>query len=389
MPSTDVQRHLDAFSIDVRKVVRRYPAVANYDVGRVECITSYLAGLKVDVRRVVKAYPTLLAGKVERYEAVVELLRANGVDVVKAVNCNPGVLKNRPDTLRHTMAAIAACGHSVADVVDRQPRILRSSTSDVAAMLQLHRRSVAATQQRPASGQPPPSPTGAPEAADPRVALLASLGLDADRLLRKAPHVLVYSLDKLQVSVAYLKGLGVDTARVVWKAPNVLSLVPETLQRRVRFLAENGLDVVRHINGCPNVLRYSAERKLRPTLTFVVEEMKRTTVELDAAYHLWSYSLEDRLRPRFQYLQSLGLLRPTLSSFGTYPDAQFASRLAGTDLQHYYTWRLRNGYAVPLLPTAADPTGPEEELAHSPSVGTAVSPAPPPSETEAPSAVQP
>eukprot|EP00667_Euglena_gracilis_P027657 EG_transcript_34430 len=142
------------------------------------------------------------------------------------------------------------------------------------------------------------------------------------------------------------------------------------MQRRVQFLAENGLNVVRHINGRPHVLLYSVEQKLQPTLTFVVEEMKRTTVELNAAYHLWSYSLEGRLRPRFQYLQSLGLSRPDLVSFGSYSDARFASRLAGTDLQHYYAWRLRNGYAVPSLPTDADPSGPEEELAHSPSVGT-------------------
>eukprot|EP00667_Euglena_gracilis_P016546 EG_transcript_17331 len=138
MPSADVQRHLDAFSIDVPKVVRRYPSVAKYDVGRVERITSYLVGLKVDVKRVVETYPILLTGQVERYEAVVELLRANGVDVVKAVNRDPNVLRRRLDTLRHIMAAIAACGHSVADVVDRKPAMLRCSASDVAAMLQLN-----------------------------------------------------------------------------------------------------------------------------------------------------------------------------------------------------------------------------------------------------------
>eukprot|EP00667_Euglena_gracilis_P017079 EG_transcript_17931 len=190
MPSAEVQRHLDVFAIDVRKVVRLCPAVAKYNVERVERITSYLAGLKVDVRRVVEAYPRLLAGQVERYEAVVELLRANGVDVVNAINRCPSVLRRRLDPLRHTMAAIAACGHSVADVVDRRPAMLRCTPSDVAAMLQLHRRSAAsATPERPASSQPLPSPAGALEAADPRVALLASLGLDTDRLLRRAPNV--------------------------------------------------------------------------------------------------------------------------------------------------------------------------------------------------------
>eukprot|EP00667_Euglena_gracilis_P013447 EG_transcript_13873 len=176
--SPELQQHLEGFAIDVRKVVRRCPHVAKYDVGRVELITSYLAGLEVDVRRVIDANSSLLCSQVERYEAVVELLRANGVDVLNAINRNPSVLHRRLDTLRHTMAAIAACGHSVADVVDRHPYLFRCSALDVAAMLQLHRRSAtSATQERPASGQPSPSPAGAPEAADPRVALLASLGL--------------------------------------------------------------------------------------------------------------------------------------------------------------------------------------------------------------------
>lgn len=56
----------------------------------------------------------------------------------------------------------------------------------------------------------------------------------------------------------------------------------------------------------------------------------------------------------FQYLRSLGRSPSGLGNFCWLSDALFASRLAGTDLQHYYAWRRQNGYAVRSLP-AADP----------------------------------
>eukprot|EP00667_Euglena_gracilis_P024660 EG_transcript_28515 len=65
MPGADVQQHLDTFGIDARKVVRRCPAVAKYDVERVQHVSAYLAELKVDVKHAVETHPNLLAGQME------------------------------------------------------------------------------------------------------------------------------------------------------------------------------------------------------------------------------------------------------------------------------------------------------------------------------------
>eukprot|EP00667_Euglena_gracilis_P011312 EG_transcript_11556 len=339
--SAAVQEHFEKYGIDVTKVLRRYPPFVSHGVERVQRITSYLAGLGVDVKRAVEADSRVLAGKVEKYETVVGLLRANGVDVARVVTRNPGVLKRRVATMKRTMAAIKHCGHSVADMVDCSPNILRSTEAGVSCMLHLQNMSTVTKDERSEQLAP------ATPDMDPRVTLLFSLGLDSHRLLRKAPHALNLSLDKLQTMIKFLAGLRVDTPKVLQRAPVILSLRVEALQERVRFLSENRLDVERHVNSCPTLLCCSVEQNLQPTLTFVLQEMGCTLADVDEAPVIWGCSLEGRLRPRFLYLMSLGRKPPKLTRLAIPADKVFATQTAGKHLHHYYDWRLQNGYSVP------------------------------------------
>eukprot|EP00667_Euglena_gracilis_P018753 EG_transcript_19975 len=222
LPRAEVRQHLEEYGIDVLKVAKRYPPLERYDLERVAVVTSYLAGLGVDVKLAVEKYPIVLAGSVEKYEAVVGLLRANGVDVAHAVTRNPGVLHRRIETLQRSMAAIAHCGHSVAAVVRRLPVILRASLASISAMLQLH--SLAMPLEDGSAAVPL-------ELADPTVALFSSVGLDAGRLLKKAPGAFNLGIGHLQTAVANLERIGVDVPKVLHSAPTVLSLHPETPRR--------------------------------------------------------------------------------------------------------------------------------------------------------------
>eukprot|EP00667_Euglena_gracilis_P015482 EG_transcript_16112 len=226
LPRAEVQQHLEEYDIDVLKVAKRFPPLERYDLERVAVVTSFLAGLGVDVKRAVEAYPLVLGGKVEKYEAVVGLLRANGVDVANAVTRNPNVLARRVETLQRTMAAIARCGHSVAAVVRRQPAILRANPAGISAMLQLHSLTM------PLEDGSAAVPL---ELADPMVALFSSVGLDAGRLLKRAPGAFNFSVGYLQAAVANLERIGVDVPKVLHSAPTVLTLLPETPQRVVQF----------------------------------------------------------------------------------------------------------------------------------------------------------
>eukprot|EP00667_Euglena_gracilis_P013967 EG_transcript_14436 len=323
--SVAVQAHLESYGIDVQKVVQRYPPVASYDVERVQKLTAYLARLGVDVKRVVEHHSVVLAGRVEAYEAAVQLLRDNGVDVARAINAYAGVLQRRISTVQRTMSAISNCGHSPADVVNRDPRILRSSLSDL---------SILASQ-----GQIDTS-------LYPKMALLTSLGLDVNRLLKKMPSGLSCSVDKIQITVDYLNMLGVDVPKVLHSAPSILGPRADSLKQRVHFLETNGFDVVRQVNGFPQVLLISVEHKLQPLLNFVVQEMRRSPCHLKTAYSIWGYDLKGRLRPRFLYLKSLGVPLPHLITFGGCSDERFVARFARTDLRHYHAWRQQNGHPV-------------------------------------------
>eukprot|EP00667_Euglena_gracilis_P012061 EG_transcript_12354 len=336
MPSAEVQAHLSLYGIDAPKVIQRYPPIASYSVERVEHVTSHLAELGVNVRRVVEFQPVLLAGRVEAHKAVVQLLRDNGVDVVRTIDRNPSVLTRRIASLQRSMDVIANSGHSVARVLNHQPSILRSSASGISSTLRFLAAKLDVQQ----------SCHSLSKEEDLRGELLSSLGLDADYVLKQAPHLLALRCDKMQTVVEYLKGLGVNVPKVARSAPMVFGMRLETLQQRVQFLSGNRLDVVRHVNGYPRVLHYSVEQKLQPTLNFVVQEMGCSPSLLNGAYNVWGCSAENRLRPRFLYLKSLGRSLPALSQFASFSDERFATLLAGTDLQHYHAWRRQNGFSV-------------------------------------------
>eukprot|EP00667_Euglena_gracilis_P011392 EG_transcript_11639 len=340
LPSTELQNHLKLYTIDVERLVQRYQRIVFYDVERVERVTSYLAGLGVDVRQAVERFPILLGGRVEKYEAVVQLLRDEGIDVVRVVNRIPSILTRRVVTLQRTMDAISGSGCSVADVSYRHPPIFRCSATNLSSTLEiLSTRLDQTCQQRTAAILP--------DHKDSRGMLLSSLGLNAEWLLRKAPRVAAVGFDKIREVVDLLERLGVDAPKVVRSAPAVLTLHLQSLQQRLLFLSDNGLDVVRQVNGCPTILCFSIERKLQPTLAFVVHDMGRSASDLNGAYNIWTCSLKGRLQPRFLYLKSLGRSPASLSQFGSLSDERFAASIAGTDRQHYYAWREQNGFLVP------------------------------------------
>eukprot|EP00667_Euglena_gracilis_P017856 EG_transcript_18872 len=268
-PSAAVQSHLNRYCIDVPRVVKCYPPIASYPVERVERITSYLAGLGVDVRRAVEYHPSLLGGQVEAYEPIVQLLQANGVDVARVLNTNPGVLKRRVATVQQSIDTIASCGHSVADVLRNHPAILRSSAANISSIFRLREYSRRTSQTLTRD-----------QSCDPKVVLLASLGLDDDWLLKRGSRLVNCSFDKLHTGVSFLEGLdcgcpplnrGGLAMKVVRHAPTVLALRPENIQQRVDFFSKNGLDVKRHVNTLPKVLYFSVERKLQPMLAFILE----------------------------------------------------------------------------------------------------------------------
>eukprot|EP00667_Euglena_gracilis_P003939 EG_transcript_3952 len=351
--NAEVQAHLNGYGVDIPKVLTRYPHIVSYDLERVQRVTSFLARLPVDVRHVVECCPVLLAGRVENFEAVVQVLRDNGVDVVRAVTKYPDVLRRPKPALQSTMDAIASCGHAVADVVHRCPTIFRCSAKGVSSTLQLLQTPDNTTRGATVDEQQS-SPT--PDVKlHLKGMLLSSLGLNADRVLRRRPQLVAISYQKLHTMVEYLRGLGVDVPKVAQAAPSVFALRPEAVQERVQFLEKNGLDVVHHVNGFPWVLCYSVEQNLLPTLSFVVQEMERTPSSLNGAYNIWGCSLNGRLRPRFLYLKSLGRSSRSLSQLASFSDERFVTSLAGTDLEHYSAWRQQNGYPIHHGDSGASP----------------------------------
>eukprot|EP00668_Euglena_longa_P011100 GGOE01013473.1.p1 GENE.GGOE01013473.1~~GGOE01013473.1.p1 ORF type:complete len:416 (+),score=53.35 GGOE01013473.1:65-1312(+) len=328
-----VAEHLtNRYGVDVQKAVARYPPLKHYSLERVQRVTSYLEELKVDVKRVLTNCPTILAFKVDSMEERVRFLRSRNIDVTRLVNTCPCGMGFRVSSIQSKLDAIAYRGIDASELVSRKPSILRIGLENLKrnygtpaeqGALAAERVSIPGTEQRPLS----------------QVQYLQSLGVDVDRVLSQWPQLCGTSVENMQKNFRYIQSLGINEARLLKSVPHVLSLRLEVLQAKVAFLEQNGLTVAKHLQNAPQLLGLSMDRKLKPILKFVLNDMGRSLHEVDRFPILWNCSLERRIRPRFLYLKSLGKEGCSLNTLLFQRDETFACKVAGRDAAHYAAWR--------------------------------------------------
>eukprot|EP00668_Euglena_longa_P011101 GGOE01013474.1.p1 GENE.GGOE01013474.1~~GGOE01013474.1.p1 ORF type:complete len:417 (+),score=84.46 GGOE01013474.1:65-1315(+) len=329
-----VAEHLtNRYGVDVQKAVARYPPLKRYSLERVQQVTSYLEEeLKVDVKRVVTNDPAILSCKMDSMEERVRFLRSHNINVTQLVNAFPSVMRLTAFNIQSKLDIVTSRGIDASELVNRQPVILRTGLESLKRNYWTHTEegTLAAEQASiPGTEQPPLS----------QVQYLQSLGVDMDRVLSKWPQLCGNSVEKMQKTVRYIQSLGINEARLLKSAPQVLSFRLEVLQEKVAFLEQNGLTVAKHLQTTPHLLTFSVDRKLKPILKFVLNDMGRSLHEVDRFPMLWNCSLERRIRPRFLYLKSLGKEGCSLSVLLFQRDETFACKVAGRDAAHYAAWR--------------------------------------------------
>ncbi|WOL06515.1 hypothetical protein Cni_G15249 [Canna indica] len=119
-------------------------------------------------------------------------------------------------------------------------------------------------------------------------------------------------------------------ARAVEKMPQIVSLNQNVILKPVEFLRGRAIpdeDVANMIIKCPQLLACRVEL-MKNSYYYLKSEMKRPVQELFEFPEYFTYSLESRIKPRYQQLASKGI-KCSLDWFLNCSDQKFEERLRG------------------------------------------------------------
>lgn len=147
------------------------------------------------------------------------------------------------------------------------------------------------------------------------------------------PQILGLSVkDNLQRTVTYYESLGLskdDVALLVRKQPAILSYsVENNLKPKIEFLKGCGFtdeQLALMIKRCPGVLSASITKNLVQKIEYLQTVMEGQLEDLVDFPHYVTYSLGQRIQPRFALLQEQGL-RPKMSTWLPPNEDVFAKR---------------------------------------------------------------
>ncbi|GKV32357.1 hypothetical protein SLEP1_g40970 [Rubroshorea leprosula] len=180
------------------------------------------------------------------------------------------------------------------------------------------------------------------ETVKPNIDCLISFGIRREFLasaITQFPQILGLPLKAKLSSQQYFFNLKLKIdpegfARVIEKMPQIVSLNQHVIWKPVEFFLGRGIsseDVAAMVVKCPQLVALRVER-MKNSYYFFKSEMGRPLKELVEFPEYFTYSLESRIRPRYQKLQSKGI-RSSLNWFLNCSDQRFEERLQGNYIE--------------------------------------------------------
>jgi len=237
-------------------------------------------------------------------ESTVQLLQHHGVDTRRVAETYPFVLRYDVQKADAAIRILTRHGIDAGKAVNRYPRVLGIATEDLES----------------------------------RIAALKELGIDVTKTIHSRPTVLNIPTTTIQKKLHLLSSLGISAQKFIQRDIVILICAEQAIRTRMGFLNENGLDAVRIVNAQPTVVGLDIDRKLRPTIEFITQVMGRSTEEISKCPSCFTYSLEKRLRPRYDYMKLYGKHTDyKLSMLCTTNDERFVC-MTTSSLEHYRAW---------------------------------------------------
>ncbi|KAK6143071.1 hypothetical protein DH2020_023419 [Rehmannia glutinosa] len=180
------------------------------------------------------------------------------------------------------------------------------------------------------------------ETVKPNVDCLISFGIRKEviaSVIAQYPQILGLPLKAKLSSQQYFFNLKLKIdpdgfARVIERMPQIVSLNQNVIMKPVEFLLGRGIssdDVAKMVVKCPQLVALQVGL-MKNSYYFFKSEMGRPVKEIVEFPDYFTYSLESRIKPRYQRLQSKGI-RCSLAWFLNCSDHRFEERLQGAYIE--------------------------------------------------------
>ena len=143
-----------------------------------------------------------------------------------------------------------------------------------------------------------------------------------------------------------------DIGKVITQLPQVLGYDIEKLQSKVDYLLSLGVakdNIGKIVTRLPAVLELDIEKNLKPTSKYLIDTMDCSVEDIVRAPALLSYSLELRIKPRYEFFRSKGLTHYKASSLLIPPDKKLMKR-TNQDLDEFNAFKIK--HYDQLIPSA-------------------------------------
>ncbi|KAK6121589.1 hypothetical protein DH2020_044669 [Rehmannia glutinosa] len=180
------------------------------------------------------------------------------------------------------------------------------------------------------------------ETVKPNVDCLISFGIRKEviaSVIAQYPQIIGLPLKAKLSSQQYFFNLKLKIdpdgfARVIERMPQIVSLNQNVIMKPVDFLLGRGIssdDVAKMVVKCPQLVALQVGL-MKNSYYFFKSEMGRPVKEIVEFPDYFTYSLESRIKPRYQRLQSKGI-RCSLAWFLNCSDHRFEERLQGAYIE--------------------------------------------------------
>jgi hypothetical protein len=269
-------------------------------------ITDILAALGIDVERVRRRCPAVLKYDVTRLHAMLQFFSTSNLDPAKLLNKYPQILQLKLDVLASNLTFLQTLPINANKAVESCPVLLYLPPKTIQSKLDMFGR----------------------------------LGLPAEMMIKRHSSIFARSDEAIRRKLAFLELLGLDAKHIVTQFPPVVGLTDRHIRSKFNYLSDMGLDARRIFNAKPQVISMDIERKLRPTIEFITKDMGYSLAEISKNPSCFTYSIEQRIKPRHRYMMAHGKRKDyALSTLFHSTDKAFTWLVDRHPVEHYHQWR--------------------------------------------------
>ena len=114
------------------------------------------------------------------------------------------------------------------------------------------------------------------------------------------------NVDDLEQRIAYIESLGLDSERII-KSKSKINSIPR-IQENIEYVTDELGLTTKVFERHPALFSYSIEDNLKPKVEYVTDELGLSNKVFERFPNLFGLSIEDNLKPKVEYVtEELGL----------------------------------------------------------------------------------